>query len=59
MCVYNITVLIIICRFESMLLLCVYIHMHMHVCIYVYIYIVVTTKEFGENKVLNIVDVEL
>ena len=26
---------------------------------YIYIYIVVTTKEFSENKVLNIVNVEL
>ena len=26
---------------------------------YIYIYIIVTTKEFSENKVLNIVNVEL
>ena len=30
-----------------------------YIYIYIYIYIVVTTKELGENKVLNIVDVEL
>ena len=30
-----------------------------YACIYIYIYIVVTTKEFSENKVLNIVNVEL
>ena len=30
-----------------------------HLCLhmYIYIYIVVTTKEFSENKVLNIVNV--
>ena len=27
--------------------------------LYIYIYIVVKTKEFSENKVLNIVNVEL
>ena len=38
------------------------IYMHLYIkrpLVYVYIYIVVTTREFSENKVLNIVDVEL
>ena len=33
--------------------------MFIYIYIYIYIYIVVTTKEFSENKVLNIVNVEL
>ena len=30
-------------------------NIHLRIVAYVYIYIVVTTKEFSENKVLNIV----
>ena len=34
-------------------------HTYITIFIHIYIYIVVTTKEFSENKVLNIANVEL
>ena len=39
--------------------MCMYVCICVYVCMHIYIYIVVTTKEFSENKVLNIVNGEL
>ena len=35
------------------------VNISMYILYYIYIHIVVSTKEFSENKVLNIVNVEL
>ena len=44
-----------------MMLLLLFMHTYVHTYIYIrmYLYIVAKTKEFVENKVLNIVNLEL
>ena len=37
----------------------IYVYIYIHIHTYIYIYIVVTMKQFSEDKVLNIVNVEL